>query len=292
MILIHCPSKKVSKRLIEYFNLVYDSSFQSYSVYSRQGMVLIIPQKGLFSACSASSYLLSRFENQKKNLVCFHIGLSERTHTTFKTGELVIGNKISSSLGSFSFYPDLLLKTYLKEAEVITVREYPRGPSRPASGKLLDLEAYGFCEGVFPFVGPHQVMVLKIISGSDEDHSDSSSLPFEDLSILHLELLDLILHKYVVQSGSTIDHPVDWEEFDRLHHQLTQHLHLTKSLAIELEKHLRWSYTAHVANCSDKEAGIRIQSIAENIMNTTVSSKKEGIHQYEKLKNQLLSLEI
>ncbi len=289
MVLIQCQTRKEAQPIIRYFRLMYDSSFKSYPVYSKQEMALIISGAGAFCACSASSYLLSRYEEQIKNLLYIHIGLAGSFDTSFETGEMVIGNKVTSTLGKSGYYPDLLMKTHLKEAHIVSLNNFPSKVTPDLIDAVYDIGAYGFSESAFSFLGPHQIIVAKIISSPYKERHPLPSFATDELLFNKLEYLDLLIHKYFFDRDSCLSLQQSTAELLKLHRHLVEHLKLSETLSIELKKHLSWSFKAHLHHDSVTQSLKQVDRIVEETLHSRVLSKKEGIREYKRLKDQLLS---
>lgn len=156
---LHCEAKP----LIQHFHLKKDLEIKSHQVFSSQEYQLIISGTSKIKSAVATAFLCAKILPQDLQLI-INVGICGGS-PKFSIGSILFINKIVCQSSKRSFYPDILIKHQLKEAQILTA-EQPFGQEDPLASDvdLVDLEAAGFFQAANLFVSPDKIGCLKVVS--------------------------------------------------------------------------------------------------------------------------------
>ncbi|MCY3554861.1 MAG: hypothetical protein OXH56_06010 [Gemmatimonadetes bacterium] len=170
-IALHAEARPV----IERFRLKQDAS-SGLPVFRRDEVWLTVTGTGSMKSAIATACLLTRVE-QDEDTVLFNLGIAGHTQKAgegpVSVGDRFLANKITERSTGRSFFPDLLARTSLAESVVTTV-EHPldRADAGTVEPGLADMEAAGFYQAAAPFLPPHRIGCVKVVS----DHLETRRL--------------------------------------------------------------------------------------------------------------------
>lgn len=156
--------------VIQRYRLKKDMALSAFPVYRGKNKLLIISGVGRLKAAMAVAFILGHERLPLSDLLLVNLGFFGSDDPAFATGDLVLAGRVSDQARARDFYPDLMHRQPLP---VIHLRCVDQLKTRAASeitppmGLLpvgYDMESAGFLEAALRFVGPDQVLVLKMLS--------------------------------------------------------------------------------------------------------------------------------
>lgn len=187
MIFIYCALYAEAAAIIEQLSLKKRIDIRAFQMFEdlQERYCLVLTGTGMINAASAVSYTFAlRPPGPHDYLVNF--GSCAAAEAAGDTGDLCICRKITDEGSGRDYYPDMVFDLALEEADLITVLKpvtgsYSYTPAPGAEDALMqagraaiifDMEAAGVFQAANRFMGPHQMLYLKVIS----DHGEPESL--------------------------------------------------------------------------------------------------------------------
>ena len=128
------------------------------------------------AAAVATVYLLQSFAaTLHENCQLFNIGLCGSPTPKLPKGRVVLGNCIHSLDSKRNFIPDTLIRHEFAECRLTTTSLPVTASGKPTNSSPLtvyEMEAAGVYQAAMPFLSPHQVHFIKIVS----DHLEGEPL--------------------------------------------------------------------------------------------------------------------
>ena len=95
---------------------------------------------------------------------------------SIQIGDICLINKLTNMDSKRTFYPDMIIKTDIQEASIVTGSRLLDNGSF-TGGELYDMEAAAFYEAAAEFTSPDKIHILKLVS----DMGEASSVTRESL---------------------------------------------------------------------------------------------------------------
>ena len=163
MVYIFCAFYGECSDLIKHYNLKKRQSDKHYrfDVFENDvsSVKIIITGQGAVLAASAVSGAVSYFGIDGKDAI-INIGTCAGN---YEVGSVFLCNKITEYVTGRTFYPDMLIKSSIRECEIVTV-SVPVKENDIALGKLYDMEASAIYQAANIYVGPHKMGFVKVVS--------------------------------------------------------------------------------------------------------------------------------
>ena len=163
MVYIFCAFYGECSDLIKHYNLKKRQSDKHYrfDVFENEvsPIKIIITGQGAVLAASAVSGAVSYFGIDGKDAI-INIGTCAGN---YELGSVFLCNKITEYVTGRTFYPDMLIKSSIRECEIVTV-SVPVKENDIALGKLYDMEASAIYQAANIYVGPHKMGFVKVVS--------------------------------------------------------------------------------------------------------------------------------
>jgi len=167
--------------IIDLFGLERDPESGSQPVYRNENIALIVSGLGKIKAAAATARLFSR-ECVARGAGAINIGIAGSVHpASHPKSQIFLIHKIVDNGSAREFFPDMIIKSGLKET-TLTTFDAPvtlESMGIPTLG-LVDMEASGFFETASLFLGPHRIVCLKIVS----DHLEGKRLKRSEIRSL------------------------------------------------------------------------------------------------------------
>lgn len=190
MIIIQVALQIEARQIIDEFKLKKNVAFNSFEIFESNEILLIISGIGKIKASSAIStaitYSLSK-EIPLESVNLLNFGFAGATEN-FQISSLLHINKISDFETNKNYYPDLIFKSNLEKASLISFNS-PVDHNSQLESTLVDMECSGFFEASSIFVAPHQIQSIKIVA----DHLNPEYYTKEKA----LQLIDSNLEKII-----------------------------------------------------------------------------------------------
>ena len=163
MVYVFCAFYGECSDLIKHYNLKKRQSDKHYrfDVFENEvsPVKIIITGQGAVLAASAVSGAVSYFGIDGKDAI-INIGTCAGN---YELGSVFLCNKITEYVTGRTFYPDMLIKSSIREGEIVTV-SVPVKENDIALGKLYDMEASAIYQAANIYVGPHRMVFVKVVS--------------------------------------------------------------------------------------------------------------------------------
>ena len=163
MVYVFCAFYGECSDLIKHYNLKKRQSDKHYrfDVFENEvsPVKIIITGQGAVLAASAVSGAVSYFGIDGKDAI-INIGTCAGN---YELGSVFLCNKITEYVTGRTFYPDMLIKSSIREGEIVTV-SVPVKKNDIALGKLYDMEASAIYQAANIYVGPHKMGFVKVVS--------------------------------------------------------------------------------------------------------------------------------
>lgn len=166
MIYIFSAFYAEAKNIIEHYGLKKEKSPETvrFDVFANDSIRLVITGIGEINAAAAVSNIGGAYgispDDEILNVGC-GAGFSNETCL----GSIFLGNKLTEQMTGRTFYPDMLMKTNLRECEIVTVT---RVFSEGCDSVVYDMEAAAVYQAAAFFVGPHRMHFIKLVSDAGE----------------------------------------------------------------------------------------------------------------------------
>ena len=166
MIYIFSAFYAEAKNIIDHYGLKKEKSPETvrFDVFANDSIRLVITGVGEINAAAAVSNIAGSYgispDDEILNVGC-GAGFSNETCL----GSIFLGNKLTEQMTGRTFYPDMLMKTNLRECEIVTVA---RVFSEGCDSAVYDMEAAAVYQAAAFFVGPHRMHFIKLVSDAGE----------------------------------------------------------------------------------------------------------------------------
>ena len=180
-----------ARPLITYFQLQHQQEPSMVRVWGNDNLLVAVTGTGKVKSAAVTSALCQYGNGQIDAVI--NIGLAGAAFET-GLGQLFLTNKIVDHHSQAAYYPEMLLKTTLDEAELRTF-DYPvtmqhLQEEKPAYEGLIDMEAAGFFEASLMYLPATRISCLKIVSdflqGDAFSKEKASQLITDNLSDIKL----------------------------------------------------------------------------------------------------------
>ncbi len=176
MVYIYCALYAEAAALIERLCLKKRTEINAFQVFGdlQEKYCLVMTGVGMVNAVSAVSYMSALYPPGPQDYLV-NFGSCAAADLKREKGGLYICRKICDQAAGRDFYPDMIYDYSLCEADLVTVSRPVtdlRAEPCDVSPLLYDMEAAGIFQAANRFLGPHQMLFLKVVS----DHGEPSSL--------------------------------------------------------------------------------------------------------------------
>ena len=236
MVYVFCAFYGECSDLIKHYNLKKRQSDKHYrfDVFENEvsPVKIIITGQGAVLAASAVSGAVSYFGIDGKDAI-INIGTCAGN---YEVGSVFLCNKITEYVTGRTFYPDMLIKSSIRECEIVTV-SVPVKKNDIALGKLYDMEASAIYQAANIYVGPHKMGFVKVVSDNgnyDNLTPDMVKTIMADATGVIVQYVDDVVEvegKVEVLSGSLDATYVN---------QLCADLHCSKSMQNQVEQLIKY----------------------------------------------------
>ena len=200
--------------------------------------------------------------------------------------DLYICNKIVNDDNNRTFYPDLLVKTNLSEAKIITgsqiyhKQDKGRFLTKDEQTILYDMEAAAIYEAASHFVGPSQLHFLKFVSDTGDENISPELVRTKaekavPLLLDYIKNLTSVYNSLADEEAKLIDQKIQDTE-----KRLFEELHASVSMQIQIRQLLRYA----IVSGADYE-GILYRLRQDDRL--PCKDKKEGIHLLNEIRDYL-----
>jgi adenosylhomocysteine nucleosidase len=250
MIYIQTALKCEAEIIIKKFGLKKLENERTFGMFGSDELLLLISGIGNLNAVSAVSYAMGKFNPR----IAINTGICGTLNPEYNLSQMLLINKITDSLSGKEYFPDMIIKTDIKEASIITSNSVVRESETEKTDCVYDMEAAGFFYGALKFLPPHKIHILKIVSDRlDGRHIKASEVTrmFED-NIDELEKYLLKVKK--LNANGSIEKDIKVKT-DRLAYALK----LTETQRHMLYSYSVYYYTAHGnVNMLDRYKNIKV----------------------------------
>jgi adenosylhomocysteine nucleosidase len=229
LIFIVVALKWEARPLIDRYELKLDRSMTKFRVYANDGIRLILTGPGGSNAMIATVYLLTSSQAGERDFL-FNIGSAGCRDQ--EIGRIFLASSIRRANPSAVFYPDLLLKLPLEEAELITSDTVSKMHDSALEGSdtrltLRDMEGAYVYEAANRFIPSHQLFTIKVIS----DRLDP-----DRVTAMQIEEL---FSKALLEISGVIDRVALWEEFQSQEFEINEEMISDQAMIADLSDRLR-----------------------------------------------------
>ena len=167
--------------------------------WTRSGLplTLTLSGPGIYAASACTSALLSASADPSGDLIISLGSCASLDPERFPAGQLYRANALHDMASRFRYYPDMIFRTVLPEAPLLTGGCVLNAENREsirscmASG-LYDMESAAVCAAARFYLGPHQMLFLRYATDTGESLPSAEAVSEE--SARHLPVLLPILH--------------------------------------------------------------------------------------------------
>lgn len=236
MVYVFCAFYGECSDLIKHYNLKKRQSDKHYrfDVFENEvsPVKIIITGQGAVLAASAVSGAVSYFGIDGKDAI-INIGTCAGN---YELGSVFLCNKITEYVTGRTFYPDMLIKSSIRECEIVTV-SVPVKENDIALGKLYDMEASAIYQAANIYVGPHKMGFVKVVS----DNGNYDNLTPDMVKTIMADAIGVIV-QYVddfVEVEGKVE--VLSSSLDATYvNQLCADLHCSKSMENQVEQLIKY----------------------------------------------------
>lgn len=177
MLLFIFALRAEAEPFITAWKLKKNMSVHGYPVYEGADRALVISGVGKLNAAAATTLLLALYQlknnQQLDDTLIINIGCCAAI-SSLPIGELLVVAKIVDAETGYSYYPDTAPTIKLVRGRLET-RSRPVTPENCQNKvdfpQIYDMEAAGIAAGAKHFLGPHQLLLLKLVT----DHGVTSA---------------------------------------------------------------------------------------------------------------------
>jgi nucleoside phosphorylase len=197
-----------------------------------------------------------------------------------KIGDVCIINKLTNLDSGRTFYPDMILKTDIPEASIITGSKLLDNGSF-TGGELYDMEAAAFYEAAAEFTSPDKIHILKLIS----DMGEASAVTRESIENQFMrkagnirEYVSLLQKKESEDYDSSCE--VLWKTADKLAARVAIDGKFSVTMENELRQILKYAVLSEEDKAEISETG-KLES--QSTSHIGISEMIDGLYQDKKL---------
>ena len=257
-----------AKPIISYFDLNKDPKTH---IYSNKKIFLLITGVGEKNVINKLKSLELKGSSWSKTVI-LNIGIAGGNQLDTKIGNIYLVNSIFDQQSEREYFPDLIINTALEEMPMTTVSEPLINKDCSLRG-LVDMEGGSIFKIMSPFVPPHRLIFLKIVS----DHFKSS-----DLKRISVEKMIEAQMKNIHDLIRKVQHPkiLDRSILNRVEKEKIQEIiikyNLTKTQEYEL---LEWaeSHKKIFNNLTKLESYFTVKTNNKKERNKLFESVRESI---------------
>lgn len=280
MLEIFCALYCEAKPFIENLNLKKEGSLDSF-VNEERTIRLTLTGVGKIKAASTITTILNDSEDP------FVLSFGSSASIQEENDNLYIANKITDIDTGMSYYPDVLLKTNIKECgficgsklytdvnntresvkPIIDVKKYLSNLIQKDNGYLLyDMETSAIYEVANQYVGPERMLFVRFASDNEANSISAKEITskVEQFYPTLKQLIDLILSLPINKN----------ETKSEIEEAFNEHIH--SSISMQNQVHQIVLYC--------KCANIDYESIMKEYMKEEVTSKEEGKRVFDEFK--------
>ncbi|MBM9499832.1 phosphorylase [Leptospira sp. 201903071] len=183
MIFISTALFPEAKPLIESLGLKSLKGKSAFPVYQNENYTLVVSGIGKISSAIATSFLLSGFEDAiQESSWILNFGICGSSKEYAAIGESFLIHKVADWGSGKNVYPDLLFKSPLKEASLVTVdKPVFENESSEHKNTLVDMEAFGFFQASKKFFTSDKIRIVKTVSDHFTKLESSSESNFSNV---------------------------------------------------------------------------------------------------------------
>lgn len=184
---------------------------------------------------------------------------------------LFLANKITDIDTGYSYYPDMILSSSLKETAFLTGSRLlsSTGDDRIKEHMIYDMESSAVYESASRFIGPHQMMFVRFVSDADASKADAKTVsgcsakayPFVK------EIIDQIL-SFQKEDLNQNDDEID---------EFCDHIHASRSMNNALRQII----------CYAETIGIDYHAIMKDLTKKEITSKEEGKKVFDEFRKRI-----
>lgn len=264
--------------LIKEMGLVRDNLIHNFQVFhdDNNSVVLTVTGSGKIAAACAVSSICTHFDANGNDFF-INYGCCAGIGDVTDNG-LFLCNKITDYDSKRTFYPDLLYRNNLSEAEIATVGSVISDAHGYETG-MYDMEASGIYQALGYFAGPHQMSFVKFVS----DKGDGENVTQSDIERLSKRYLDGLLQYIGNLQSAALEEKEDYdtETGDSWIDRVSKDMHCSatmKASFMQLIKYCRLSgtdykkpaqemYAAGLLPCANKNEGKKcLERFAEQLL--------------------------
>lgn len=255
MIYIFSALYQEAAGIIRYYGLKRQDMDKRFQVFAKDNIILTVTGTGLVMASSVVACVLTHYGAGKKDLL---INIGTCAGMEGRSG-IFLCHKLRDEMTGRTFYPDLLWKSDLAQAEVTTVAKILTGEDIRRRNEsltedevmLYDMEAAAVYQAGSLFMGPHQMSFVKVISDAGVNSEKNPQRILSDIQELMKNYLKEIVN--YIDKMSEVDRilednmadPVTAQEQDRLD-GLARDLWCSQSMKNELKQYYRYCVLAKI----------------------------------------------
>jgi nucleoside phosphorylase len=236
MILFVIALQAEAKPLIAHFGLRKDMAVSVFPLYRHEQVALIVSGVGKVRSAMAALYLLTRYETEQAGALLVNIGCCGAADPNNPPGTLLWINKVTDAATGRDTYPDLPGQPDCRQAAVVCYdRPVPGDQVGLPAGSVCDMESAGIMAAAARLIGPHQILLLKIVS----DLLEPGSVSPDQLSALIAGSLPRI-EALISQTAESISLPkADLTAVNAARDRLSAALRLTAAMKRQLDQDIR-----------------------------------------------------
>lgn len=306
MICIICALYPEAQPFIKALELKQDKANKYYKKYNNdeKDICLYITGPGPLNAATAVGYVFSENETCLDSILMLNIGscaLISKEDTGSKG--LYLCNKLVNIDSGRAFYPDMLLRSDLDEAMILTgskIYEAENGldqgfwdVSKDPYGEysttvLYDMEGAAVYEAASHFIGPHQMHFLKFVTdkGDGRITADCVRSKAEDSLDEVINYIEMLKDHNPFLDDTSIDNAEE--------SRICKELHASVSMQFQIRQLLRYADLAgidyntmlsdlrnkQILPCKDKRQGLRILEIIRKYISdgNAIDKHSERMH--------------
>lgn len=166
MIYIFSAFYAEAKNIIDHYSLKKEKSPETvrFDVFANDSIRLVITGVGEINAAAAVSNIGGAYGISPDDEI-LNVGCGAGFGNETCLGSIFLGNKLTEQMTGRTFYPDMLMKTNLRECEIVTVT---RVLNEGSDSVVYDMEAAAVYQAAAFFVGPHRMHFIKLVSDAGE----------------------------------------------------------------------------------------------------------------------------
>lgn len=261
-----------------------DFTFQTF-VNSDENIYLVITGTGMINAATAVGTFAGKYGLTSEDYV-LNIG-SCGAMGNINKGEVYICNKVRNVSQERDFYPDILYRHGFNEGRILCVTKvYDGSNSHIFEGEegdfLYDMESAGIYESCNKFIGPHQILIIKLVTDFGGDSKNVTPKTIDDAfrsckDGIFSQINTLIKIQFEDKSQKLLSH-----NGQVLYHDMVTSLCCSKTMELELKQIVRYTELSKRQGELEKIIDeMRVDGILP------CKSKREGKKCFEEIKNRL-----